>query len=152
MSRLGTDSCALILLVETYSDVGQSCDQHTQLTTKSCPVFHISLATYSHTNSGYSAVKHENIWSKWVMARQGSVTPLFWRHAVRRGHGPVQVVLYTIIQDYMTSVTPHLCRWSPAIQTHNSTVLQPESVQPAHSLRCASTVTLTGMPSSIIDY
>jgi len=54
---------ALILLVETYLDVGQSCDQRTRLTTKSCPIFHISLVThrYSHTNS---AVKRGNIWSK----------------------------------------------------------------------------------------
>jgi len=41
---------ALILLVQTYSDVGQSCDQCTWITTKSCPVFHISLVTCSHTN------------------------------------------------------------------------------------------------------
>ena len=40
-----------VMLVETYSDVRQSCDQHTRLTTKSCPVFHISLVTYTHTQT-----------------------------------------------------------------------------------------------------
>ena len=67
LSRLGTVlTRALILLVQTYSDVGQSCDQRTWLTIKRCPVFHISLVTYSHTNS---AIKCEKIWSKWAMAR-----------------------------------------------------------------------------------
>ena len=59
-----------------------------------------------------------------------------------------------------TSVTPHLCRWSPDIQMHNSckpcVAAGPESVsvQPAHSQRHASTVMhdrCAGEATSIIN-